>query len=98
MTHAPGETAGLQSWARRQGEAYRNGHERPLGGYLSLIGVYTAGTVAGAALARLRGRRPPNGLSVWDCAQLTVATHKLARLIAKDPVTSPLRAPAVHAI
>ena len=30
---------------------------------------------------------------MWDVAQLAVTTHKLSRIIAKDPVTSPFRAP-----
>ncbi|MFA1547804.1 DUF1360 domain-containing protein [Actinomadura chokoriensis] len=40
---------------------------------------------------RLRGGPPAIGLT--DLALMTITTHKVARLIAKDPVTSPLRAP-----
>jgi Protein of unknown function (DUF1360) len=84
----------LQAWARRQAAAYRNGDDRPLSGYLALMSAYSTATVGVAALARLLGRRAPErGLSPWDVVQLSVATHKVSRLVAKDPVTSPLRSP-----
>jgi hypothetical protein len=83
----------LRSWARRQGAEYRNGADRPLAGYLSLTSVYASGTVAAALAARLLGRPAPRSFSPWEVVQLAAATHKLSRLIAKDPVTSPLRAP-----
>jgi len=77
---------------QRQAQAYKNGHERPLGGYVALMSVYGAGTAMTALTARALGRTAPK-LTPWEVAQLTLATQKLARLIAKDPVTSPLRAP-----
>jgi uncharacterized protein DUF1360 len=83
----------LRKWLREQGTAYRNGEERPLGGYLVLMSVYGSGTVLVALAARALGRPAPPQLSPWDLAQMTVATHKVSRRIAKDPVTSPLRAP-----
>lgn len=83
----------LRGWAQRQAGAYRHGEDRPLGGYLSLMSVYGGGTVATAAAARLLGRRAPNRISPWEVVQMAVATHKVSRMIAKDPVTSPLRAP-----
>jgi Protein of unknown function (DUF1360) len=66
---------------------------QPLGGYLVTMSVYSAlvGTLAG--LARLTGREIPDGLSTRDVVLHAVATHKLSRLLAKDPATSPLRAP-----
>src|SRR5581483_55592 len=42
---------------------------------------------------RLLGRRVPDRVGSGEVALLAVATHRLARTIAKDPVTSPLRAP-----
>jgi len=83
----------IRSWARRQGIEYRNGADRPLAGYLALLGVYTTGTAAAVVAARGLGRSAPQRLSPWDVLQLAIATHKLSRTIAKDPVTSPLRAP-----
>lgn len=82
----------LREWAQQQAKTYSNGEDRPLAGYLKLMSVYGGGTLAGIAAARATGR-PAQGLSPWDVAQLAIATHKVARLVAKDPVTSPLRAP-----
>jgi hypothetical protein len=85
--------ARLRGWAERQGVEYRNGADRPLAGYLQLLTVYGSGTLAAAAAARLLHRSAPERLDAWDVAQLAIATHRLSRTIAKDPVTSPLRAP-----
>ncbi|HLL65048.1 MAG TPA: DUF1360 domain-containing protein [Micromonosporaceae bacterium] len=69
-------------------------HEhRPLRGYLTLMSVYAGGTLGAAALARRTGRTLPERLDATDIATLAVATHKLSRIISKDSVTSPLRAP-----
>lgn len=91
MTHDHALTR-LKSWPERQAQAYRHGEDRPLGGYLKLMSVYAAGTVSAYVAARRLGRPVPR-LSPWDVAQLGIATHKASRTIAKDPVTSPLRAP-----
>jgi Protein of unknown function (DUF1360) len=86
--------AGVRGWLRKQGQQYRNGaQDRPLGGYLVLSSGYAASTVAGGLIARRLGRTAPDRLSPWDVFQLAVATHRLARTVAKDPVTSPFRAP-----
>ena len=86
--------SGARAWLRRQAREYRNGaQDRPLGGYLVLASGYAASTVAGGLLAKRLGRHTPDRLGPWDVAQLAVATHRLARTVAKDPVTSPLRAP-----
>jgi Protein of unknown function (DUF1360) len=71
---------------------YAPDEERPLGGYLALMGVYTAVVGAAAAVARASGRHLPERISFGDLALVTVATHKIARLAAKDVVTTPLRA------
>jgi hypothetical protein len=71
---------------------YAHEEERPLGSFLILMGAYGAATGVGALLVRRRGGLPER-LAPSDLALLAVTTHKLARLIAKDPVTSPLRAP-----
>jgi Protein of unknown function (DUF1360) len=91
--HTHGPAGALLGWSRRQAEAYRHGEDRPLGGYLALMSVYSAGTAAAAAAAKLLGRKAPRTVSPWDVSLMGVATHRLARTIAKDPVTSPFRAP-----
>jgi hypothetical protein len=78
--------------ARRQKEEYADGEDRPLGSYLATLGVYAVTAGALALLGRRLRDRPP-AVGFADLALMTVTTHKLARLIAKDPVTSPLRAP-----
>jgi hypothetical protein len=66
--------------------------ERPLAGYLGLLASYGGLLAAGAGIVRLRGAELPERLSVRDLALLTVATHKVSRIVTKDPVTSPIRA------
>jgi hypothetical protein len=73
--------------------AYQGDADRPLGGYLVALGGYAAGVGVLAGTAALRGRRLPDRFGLGDTVLLSIATHKLSRLIAKDAVTSPLRAP-----
>lgn len=83
----------VSAWARHQKHAYTHGEERPLGSLLVISAGYTAATAALFGVVRARHRELPERLSAGDLALLTVATHKISRLVAKDPVTSPLRAP-----
>jgi hypothetical protein len=71
-------------------QRYRHGHDRPIGSYGVLDAVY-AGFAAAVAVAG--HRRDVPDLSVKDVVLIGIATHRLARTIAKDPVTSPIRAP-----
>jgi hypothetical protein len=79
--------------ASAQSERYSGGGDRPLRGYAITMTVYASlvGTLAG--IAGLTGRDVPDGFPVTDVVLCAAATHKLSRLLAKDPVTSPLRAP-----
>jgi hypothetical protein len=71
------------------GEDYAEAAEhRPLGGYTALSGVLWAAFAAGLVKAPL-----PERINAQDIVLAGVATHKLSRLIAKDKVTSFLRAP-----
>jgi hypothetical protein len=74
-------------------ETEREYQHGPLAPYLRIMAVYGGAVAVTAALAALTGRRPPDRLGVVDMVVMGVCTHKLSRLIAKDPVTSPLRAP-----
>jgi hypothetical protein len=80
-------------WLSRVKEDYSAGQERPLGGYLALISIYTGGATAAAVVAKLLGRSMPQRVSTGDLLLVGLATHKLSRMIAKDPVLSPFRAP-----
>jgi hypothetical protein len=76
--------------------SYAPHEHRPLDGYLVAMGAFG---VLGASLvagARLLGRSAPERPSPADVVLVSVATHKLSRLLAKDAVTSPLRAPVVR--
>jgi hypothetical protein len=86
-------TQKLTDWGQRQAAKYARGQQRPLGGYLSAMGVYGAGVAALVTVVRQRELRLPEGISAWDVALFGIATHKLSRMLSKDAVTSPLRAP-----
>jgi Protein of unknown function (DUF1360) len=77
--------------ARTQARNYSP--EQPLGGYAATVSVYGALVAAVAVGTKLTGRSAPPGLSPADAVKFAAATHKLSRLLTKDPVTSPLRAP-----
>jgi uncharacterized protein DUF1360 len=65
----------------------------PLFSYAALIGVFSALFVGALAAATRRGRQLPCRFQLADLLTIGVASHKLSRLISKDKVTSPLRAP-----
>jgi hypothetical protein len=83
----------LRRWAQVQEREYTQGEPRPLAGDMGAMGVYVGLVSAAAAAVRASGRQLPDRIPVGDAALLTVATFRLARRIAKDPVTSPIRAP-----
>jgi hypothetical protein len=85
--------APVRRWARIQRHEYTNGEHRPLAGDLGAMGVYLGLVSAAAAAVRASGRELPDRIPVGDGLLLTVATFRLARRIAKDPVTAPVRAP-----
>jgi hypothetical protein len=84
----------LAHLARSVQDRYTGADEdRPLAGYALTMAAY--GTMVGAlaGMARLTGRDVPDRVPVTDVALGALAIEKLSRLLAKDPVTSPLRAP-----
>ncbi|MFC7532626.1 DUF1360 domain-containing protein [Actinoplanes sp. GCM10030250] len=83
----------LSDRVSRVSRAYAPHDHRPLAGYLVAMGAFGALAASLAAAARVTGRPVPERPSAADVALLSIATHKLSRLIAKDAVTSPLRAP-----
>jgi hypothetical protein len=66
---------------------------RPLGGYAVLTATFTSLAASFAWWLRRSGRELPERMPVGDLLLMTLATHKVARLIAKDRVTSAVRAP-----
>ncbi len=77
---------------KHQGAEYRHGNDQPLGGYLGLMGTFLTLAATGGYVVKRKGRlgRSP---SPGDLVLAAIATHKLSRLVTKETVTSPLRAP-----
>jgi hypothetical protein len=71
--------------------------EQLLAEYAALLAFYMA-SVAVLIGAALRQKQLPKRLSLLDLALLGIATHKLSRIIAKDRITSIVRAPFVNYI
>jgi Protein of unknown function (DUF1360) len=69
------------------------GKRPPFLPYLAFMSIF--GTLVSAALllARRQGRELPAKVSPGELLLVGTASHKLSRIIAKDKVTSPLRAP-----
>jgi hypothetical protein len=85
--------ARMRKLVQRLRHGYAHGHNRPLVGYSVVLGGYTVVFGLLSGIGRVRGARLPERFSVQDTVLLGVATHKASRLLAKDAVTSPLRAP-----
>jgi hypothetical protein len=76
-------------------DGYADEH-RPLASYSALSAGFVAAFAGSLLAARASGRPLPARLSSWDLLTIGVATHKVSRLLAKDKVTSFLRAPFVR--
>jgi hypothetical protein len=92
------EQENKQSIKKRQSDeeifaGYKGGEEMPLASYAVLLGIYNAAFGALLLAAQNSEDELPDKISFADLLLLGVATHKLSRIIAKDRVTSPLRAP-----
>lgn len=85
MTDLPGKLAEVTA-------RYRRGHDRPLGSYGAIDAIYV-GLLGAVGLVARHQRRPLPRLSPQDIALIGVATHRLSRTIAKDPIASPIRMP-----
>jgi hypothetical protein len=72
---------------------YAPGQELPLGAYALLTGAYGSALTGSLMALRTAGRELPQRPTAGDLLLVGIATHKLSRLIAKDKVTSFLRAP-----
>ncbi len=73
---------------------YTQGEDRPLTSFSAVVGIYSAAVAGPAYVVRRSGRPLPESVGPGDLALVSVATHKVSRLLAKDPVTSPLRPPS----
>jgi len=62
-------------------------------GYVMAMGLFTAGLAGSAAVHLVRGTSLPLRYAAGDLVLGALATHKFTRLLAKDAVTAPIRAP-----
>lgn len=86
----------LTRGARDAFESYAEPHERPpFRMYAGLATLFNTG-FAGALYAARRSGRLPERVSLEDLMLIGTASHKLSRLVAKDKVTTFLRAPFTH--
>lgn len=67
-------------------------HDRMIG-YVSVLSAFGSAVAGAALVGRMRGERLPASYALTDLALGALATHKFARLLTKDGVTTPLRAP-----
>jgi hypothetical protein len=65
----------------------------PFATYAALTAILNGGVAAAVIAAKRSGRDLPESISTKDLVLIGTASHKLSRLIAKDKVTSFLRAP-----
>ncbi|GAB3403275.1 DUF1360 domain-containing protein [Flindersiella endophytica] len=78
---------------RQEKRIYQHNHDQPLEGYAAAMSLFAGGVLAATAVGLLVGRKAPNGFRLADVVLGGIATHKLARIVAKDAVMSPLRVP-----
>ncbi len=83
---------GLTTWLRDLAAGYGR-EDAPLGAYAGLTALFSAASAACVVAAGTAGHRSPERVAARDIVLLGVATHKLSRLLTKDHVTTPLRAP-----
>ncbi len=75
-------------------EGYSDTYQ-PMGGYIVLATTMNVGLATALIAANRRGRLPEQ-IDTKDIIVLGVATHKIARLLTKDSVSSFIRAPFVQ--
>lgn len=93
MSESPGNGRALKDLPNPV-EGYADPEERPpLLSYLTFMSLFGALVAAALALARRQGRELPERVPAGQLLLIGTASHKVSRLVAKDKVTSPLRAP-----
>ena len=93
-TNHIGERAGeIGDRLAEEKKAYAGDEDRPLEGYLAAMATFGGFAAVVVMAAASRRHDMPERFSVLDIALTGIATHKISRIISKDSVTSPLRAP-----
>ncbi|MCP9496325.1 MAG: DUF1360 domain-containing protein [Pyrinomonadaceae bacterium MAG19_C2-C3] len=88
-----GQNSSQVSCVAQAFDGYKGGEEMPLASYATLLGIYNTAFAALLLAANNSKRQLPERVGYADLMLLGVATYELSRIIAKDRVTSPLRAP-----
>lgn len=78
---------------RGETTGHRPDEDRQTGGYAAAMIAFTLLVTLAAATAALTGRNLPRRIGVYDLVVITAGTHKIARMLSKNTVTRPLRAP-----
>lgn len=65
-------------------------------GYLGMLSLFGGALASAVAVGRAQGKELPERYGVQDLVVGALATHKFTRLVAKDGVTTPLRAPVTE--
>ncbi len=65
----------------------------PVSSYATLVGVFNLIFGLFLVVSRATGRGIPERIEVRDILIFGAATHKLSWILAKEPITSPIRAP-----
>lgn len=92
----PTQSKGAEHVAQREHGGLWGGYAsepRPLKSYSTLLAIFNGLFAGMLLLARRRSRAIPERITPADLLSFGGATYRLGRLIAKDTVTSPLRAP-----
>lgn len=84
------------SETQTDGGGYSSHHHRPVAAYAGLSTGLTAAFVAGLVAATRKRGELPERYRLSDFATVGIATHKISRTIAKEKVTSFIRAPFVR--
>ncbi|HEX6456406.1 MAG TPA: DUF1360 domain-containing protein [Solirubrobacterales bacterium] len=91
--NAPGDGAAVKEFPSPV-EGYAPPEKRPpFLPYLGFISIFGSLVAAALAVARRQGRELPERVPAGQLLLVGIASHKLSRLLSKDKVTSPLRAP-----
>ncbi len=74
-------------------EGYDKNGDMPISSYATLAGAFNLIFALFLLVSRATGRRIPERIETRDILIFGVATHKLSWLLAREPITSPIRAP-----
>src|SRR5437588_9765736 len=83
----------LRDRIEAEADTHAAGEDRPLGGYAALLSIYAVVVMFLTTLVRRRKLPVPQRPSARDLVMISIATHKLSRMISKDTVLATVRAP-----